>query len=695
MTKLFELLCESIQNKSKNKDVAVLLSAGADSLSVALACREVGKRVHAYTYELDGIQSRERAKVEATSRHLGLPLTVVRVPTHELDATYKRLAIEDRCKTKVQFEVLYPMRYVLPEIEEGEVWTGWNADDHYGNTRKYILAQASLKRDGASDEDRAKHFRDHRAAIYRESDREDPEDTFRLVSKIAERHGKRFLDPYLDHRIREFFLPFSHERLSHAAKPFVREALASRLNGLPASWIARRERLQKGGRVDELFLSLLPNADINRFETKYNAVAPLCQRWGIEVEANGARFLAELEDLPSQSRASCRASRAGEYRPYNMSAVREASAARKFNVISTFAGGGGSSLGYRLAGGRCLAVSEFVPEAARTYMANFSDCLIDPRDIREFSGSDQAVVEFLARVDLKAGELDVLDGSPPCCEFSTAGRGIGDQDVPRRYSDVFQSNIASLPFDWAELVHRALPKVCICENVPAFRTRGREVFDRFMDALRYRARDRVYYCHSEVLVASEHGVPQKRPRLFVIGIRKDVGDAIGINFDDAVQRVFPTPMQAEIGIRSALTGLCQSPEDVWPWKRAALVTQLRRLIRLLPKEPPKPTRLQHIYPDYSKHYTLTRCSFDKPAPTLVVAGQRPNGLTGAIHPSEDRKFTLPELRRLTGLPDDFVLTGTLGQAAERVCRMVPPFLTKAIAESVYQKVLLPYSEMKK
>jgi site-specific DNA-cytosine methylase len=80
---------------------------------------------------------------------------------------------------------------------------------------------------------------------------------------------------------------------------------------------------------------------------------------------------------------------------------------------------------------------------------------------------------------------------------------------------------------------------------------------------------------------------------------------------------------------------------------------------------------------------------------MVVTGQRPDGRTGSIHPQYDRKFTLPELKRLTALPDDFVLTGTLGQAAERVCRMVPPLLTKAIAESVYIKVLLPYAEKRK
>ena len=89
------------------------------------------------------------------------------------------------------------------------------------------------------------------------------------------------------------------------------------------------------------------------------------------------------------------------------------------------------------------------------------------------------------------------------------------------------------------------------------------------------------------------------------------------------------------------------------------------MIRQLPKNPPKLARL----PNAKKNFTLTRCSWDLPAPTLVVMGQQPNGLSGAIHPEEDRKFTLPELKRLFALPDDFILTGTVAQAAERTGRM--------------------------
>jgi site-specific DNA-cytosine methylase len=172
-----------------------------------------------------------------------------------------------------------------------------------------------------------------------------------------------------------------------------------------------------------------------------------------------------------------------------------------------------------------------------------------------------------------------------------------------------------------------------------------------------------------------------------------VAEAIGIQSDEAVSHVFPMPVRSGVTIRSAFTGLDQTTDDIWPWMRAAMVSRsLSKLIALLPKNPEKPTRLGHVYPGYTRNYTLTRCSWDRPAPTMVVSGQRPDGLTGAVHPDQDRKFTIPELKRLTALPDDFILTGTLGQAAERVCRMVPPLVTKAIAESVYTKVLLPYQE---
>ena len=70
-----------------------------------------------------------------------------------------------------------------------------------------------------------------------------------------------------------------------------------------------------------------------------------------------------------------------KYVPYNLEDVNNASAQNKFNVISTYAGGGGSSTGYRLAGGKILCINEFVEEARNTYHQNIPETPIMPDDI--------------------------------------------------------------------------------------------------------------------------------------------------------------------------------------------------------------------------------------------------------------------------------------------------------------------------
>ena len=77
-----------------------------------------------------------------------------------------------------------------------------------------------------------------------------------------------------------------------------------------------------------------------------------------------------------------------KYQKYNLQDVYDAEAQNKFNVISTFAGGGGSSTGYRLAGGKILAINEFVEEARNTYAENYPDTPILPDDIKELTGQD-------------------------------------------------------------------------------------------------------------------------------------------------------------------------------------------------------------------------------------------------------------------------------------------------------------------
>lgn len=296
-------------------------------------------------------------------------------------------------------------------------------------------------------------------------------------------------------------------------------------------------------------------------------------------------------------------------------------------------------------------------------------------------------MNFLQKINLSPGDLDVLDGSPPCSEFSTAGKGIVESEIFKSYSDGRQRDISSLAFEFARFALIVLPKVVVMENVPALATRGKDVLAGVKQLL-----SESYFVNWQVLDASHFGVPQRRRRLFVMGVRMDVAQTVGIASDDNVSTAFPLGTSSIVSIRTAFAGLTQTAQDLHPWITSARTSALGSSIARLPKSPSRLTRPQHIDPNDLKNFTLTRCSWDFPAPTLTVTGQQPSGLSGAVHPDQDRKFSLPELKRLFSLPDDFILTGTVAQAAERICRMVPPPLTEAIAKSVYQRVLKPYRE---
>jgi DNA-cytosine methyltransferase len=676
--------------ESSCRTVALLLSGGLDSFITGFVCQEVGKGVVAYTYEVDGIASSERPIAEAIARHMGWPLRIVRVPISSLTGAFLRLAIEYGCSKKTQFEVIFPIMHLIPEVSETEIFTGWNFDDHFGNTREDILEMSRLKRSGLSETALKAHFDASRDLKYAGFDGASSPDTFWFASRIAASLGKRLIDPSTARSVRKFFRQFSHDELSSPEKPLVRALFADALRRLPRGLIAKGVKLQKGGGVHELFRTLIDDPIINRFEKKCATVIALCQRWAKEVHERPNQYAEELAALPALQKATVIEARGAAVHRPKMADVRAASLRRLFTAISLFAGGGGSSLGYRLAGGHVLAINEFIPEAARNYIKNFPETVVDTRDIRDIVRNPARVIAFLATVGITVGALDILDGSPPCSEFSTAGRGAAEPGVMKPYSDRMQKDISFLPFEFARFALIARPKVVIMENVPALASRGQVIFDALIQML-----SADYVVASRVLSASDFGVPQKRRRLFVLGVRKDVAEAVDIRNELAVSRLFPNPTHTGVTIRDAFADLVQSAEDVRPWLVSARTTSIGTAAARLPKNPPRLLRPNHLGQPSTSNYTLTRTSYDLPAPTLTVTGQQPSGLAGVIHPEEDRKFTIPELKRLTGVPDDFVLTGTLGQAAERLCRMVPPFVTEAIAKNIHRKILLPYAETKK
>lgn len=343
-----------------------------------------------------------------------------------------------------------------------------------------------------------------------------------------------------------------------------------------------------------------------------------------------------------------------------------------------FSGGGGACEGIRRAGGEVRLAVDFSPWAEKTHRQNFPDTRFIRRDVRELGLNEGHFCSTLEEVGLAVGSTDLMHMSPPCQPFSKMRHGIGDPARESFHSGVQQTFASTLSFDAAMLLHVAQPKCATFENVPGLAEQYPQVLARILDAFRFSNGERRYYCNWKVMDAQHFGVPQRRRRLMIALVRCDVADKIGFGSDEAILRLFPSATRSSVTIRAAFDRLVQRRDDEEVFFAATRRASYSGLLTQLPRCPEKRKRLKNV----DVHYTLERCSWDHPAPTLTATGQKPNSLAGAIHPERDRKFTIPELKRLFGLPDEFQLMGTVQQAVDTICNMVPPPMEAALAGSI-------------
>ena len=381
------------------------------------------------------------------------------------------------------------------------------------------------------------------------------------------------------------------------------------------------------------------------------------------------------------------------YKRYTLQDTLDSEKRALFNVLSTFAGGGGSSTGYRLAGAKILAVNEFVEEAQNTYRENYPDTVIIPGDIKKLTGT-----YLMEQAGVKVGELDILDGSPPCSAFSMAGsisHGGGNTHADafnktKQYSDIKGvENVEDLFFEFLRVAKDIKPKVIIGENVEGL-TMGeaKEYFHKIQNTFE----DIGYLIVANVLDSSYFGVPQSRKRCFFIGVREDVAEKVGINFMTMYQ-LYPDKNDFRTTLGEAINDIVNKDKEEldYLFDKISPEKAVGKTLMKMPKDPDK-VLTGMDYHDKGHHFNLKRSSLRKPCPTITAMGNLA-GVAGTCHPIEDRKFTIKELKRIMSLPEDFKLTGKHKQQSERIGRMVPPLMMKALAESVYNKVLKPYKEL--
>jgi DNA (cytosine-5)-methyltransferase 1 len=184
----------------------------------------------------------------------------------------------------------------------------------------------------------------------------------------------------------------------------------------------------------------------------------------------------------------------------------------KGKVFSCFACGGGSTMGYKLAGFDVIGHNDIDPKMIEVYKANHSP---------KFSFLE-SITTFAKRKDLpkELYELDILDGSPPCSSFSIAGNREKDWGKEKVFREgQAQQVLDTLFFDFIDLAKELQPKVVVAENVKGLLLGAAKEYVIKI----YKAFDEAgYYCQHFLLNASKMGVPQRRERVFFICLRKDL-----------------------------------------------------------------------------------------------------------------------------------------------------------------------------
>lgn len=313
-------------------------------------------------------------------------------------------------------------------------------------------------------------------------------------------------------------------------------------------------------------------------------------------------------------------------------------------VISTFAGAVGSSLGYSMAGYRELLAVEWDDNAVETFKLNFPDVPVYHGDIAALS-----VDQCLEMAGIAPGELDVLDGSPPCQGFSTAGKRILDD--PR--NQLFR--------EFVRLLRGLRPRAFVMENVSGM-VKGKMKLV-FADILR-ELKASGYRVKAAKLNAMYFNVPQSRERMIFIGVREDVGR----------EPSFPKAQSRPVTVREAFEGV---PTEVVPQPTGKVIA------KYIPRIPAGGN--MSTLAGYGQD-NLVRPYWDKPSPTI----RKDAALSGYgcfIHPDEHRFLSIPEYKRLGTFPDGFALIGKYIDQKARIGNSVPPLFMRAIAAHVRQTVL--------
>ncbi|HYJ20628.1 MAG TPA: DNA cytosine methyltransferase [Solirubrobacterales bacterium] len=336
----------------------------------------------------------------------------------------------------------------------------------------------------------------------------------------------------------------------------------------------------------------------------------------------------------------------------------------RYTLIDLFAGCGGMSRGFEESRRfRSILAVEADGDAAETYRLNFGDHVAEARieDVASFQSAD------------------VLIGGPPCQGFSPLNRGA----VGFERRGLWQEYLRAL--------EQAEPTAFVMENVPEL-LRSAEYAE-----FKKRAEGLGFQVEGDILNAADYGVPQRRRRAIVLGIRDgDVPWPAPTHADPEVTSA--EPREPWVSFRQAVTGLPLRPDGrAWHRSRNPRPESVRRY-KAVPRDGGDRFAMQRNLDRAGLGDLVPRCWREKPTGTTDVFGRlwwdKPSLTIRTeffkpekgryLHPSAHRPITLREAARCMSFPDDFIFPEhqSMTSVARQIGNAVPPLLARRIAEAV-------------
>ena len=313
-----------------------------------------------------------------------------------------------------------------------------------------------------------------------------------------------------------------------------------------------------------------------------------------------------------------------------------------YTVIELFAGAGGLALGLENAG---LEASLLVD--------NEKDCI---DTLKSNNPNWNAIQADVTGFDFRGLSADVVTGGFPCQAFSHAGKRLG-----------FEDTRGTLFFEFARCVKEVQPKVFVGENVDGLiRHDGGNTLKVMVDVLGSFG----YKVKCKVLNAVDYGVPQKRKRLFVVGVR------------DGYYFKFPEPEKRTVTLGDALAGVPESSGTGYSESRKAVLD-------LVPAGGSWVDLPEDVAKDYmgvsfnssgGRRGMARRLAWNEPCLTLTTSPSQK--FTDRCHPEETRPFTVREYARIQTFPDNWQFSGGVGSQYKQIGNAVPVKMAEAIGREI-------------